>query len=69
MTKLLVSRFVLTRGVFSYLSVGSLLFVEGMKAHAKDCSRPSVPLSPKLLNLPGMDMVLAKLKAAGPILF
>jgi hypothetical protein len=41
-----------------------------MKDHAKDCARHSIPLSPKLLNLPGMDMVLmAKLEAAGPILF
>lgn len=69
MTKL-VSRHVPIRGVLSYLSVGSLRFVEGMKDHAKDCARHSIPLSPKLLNLPGMDMVLmAKLEAAGPILF
>jgi hypothetical protein len=66
----LVSRHVPIRGVFSYLSLGSLRFVEGMSAHAKDCARPSVSLSPKLLNLPGMNMVLmAKLEAAGPILF
>lgn len=69
MTKL-VSRHVPIRGVFSYLSMGSLRFVEGMNAHAKDCARPSVPLSPKLLNLPGMNTVLvAKLEAAGPALF
>ena len=68
MTKL-VSRHVPIRGAFSYLSLGSLRFVEGMSAHAKDCAGPSVSLSPKLLNLPGMIMVLmAKLEAAGPIL-
>jgi hypothetical protein len=66
----LISRHVPIRGVFSYLSVGSLRFVEGMNAYAKDCARPSVNLFPKLVNLPGMNMILvAKLEAAGPILF
>ena len=60
-----VSRHAHMCGVFSYPSLVSLRFVEGMNAHAKDCARPHIPLSPKLVNLPGMNMVLeGKLEAA-----
>jgi len=60
----LVSRHLLILGVFSYLSMGSLQFVEGMNAHAKDVLALPYLLSPKLLNQRGMKMVLvAKLEA------